>query len=252
MRLSVYSAAATLLLTFALVIPATAQQNKSTLTTPTDQRTAGSQSLATQKQVPKSAPAPIMMEQTILEEINFARRNPQEYVRILEEYRKSFKGNIGILPNNKRVIATNEGTVPVDEAIAYLKTLPGLQPYTFAIGLNKAAGLHLKDLMINPSIGHVSINGDTVPQRLAKFGTSGPSIAENIAYRTISARGTVLGLIVDDGVPSRGHRKNIFSQSFNVIGIAYGTGNNGDGICVMDFADFFTELNNKSPVPRRY
>lgn len=49
------------------------------------------------------------------------------------------------------------------------------------------------------------------------FGSSS-SYGENIAYGTNTALETLIGLIVDDGVPSRGHRENIFVADWKLMG----------------------------------
>jgi len=46
----------------------------------------------------------------------------------------------------------------------------------------------------------------------------GASLGENIAYGKTSARDVVIALIVDDGLPARTHRKNIFNRSFKYAG----------------------------------
>lgn len=44
-------------------------------------------------------------------------------------------------------------------------------------------------------------------------------IGADFAYENRNhAELTVLGLIIDDGVPDRGHRKTIFNQSYRQIG----------------------------------
>jgi len=48
-------------------------------------------------------------------------------------------------------------------------------------------------------------------------------------------------LIVDDGVETRGHRKNIFAPGFPVIGIASSSPLESGTICVITFAGGFAD-----------
>jgi len=46
----------------------------------------------------------------------------------------------------------------------------------------------------------------------------------------------LISLIVDDGIPNRGHRKNIFSRDFKFTGIGVGRHSKHKHICVIDYA----------------
>ena len=181
-------------------------------------------------------------EQAILDEINAVRNNPQKYISYLEEYRKNFKGNIvtivGAVP-----MVTVEGVTAVDDAISFLKTVTKLPPYSASKGLTQSANLQLKDLMEDSSIGHKSKDGGNLTTRVDKFGLVGNIYAENITYGTKTPRNIVMLMILDDGVKSRSHRKNIFSPEFKIIGIGFGTGNKGESLSVTVFADSFKEKN---------
>ena len=71
-------------------------------------------------------------------------------------------------------------------------------------------------------------------------------VAENIAYGGYSARGVVIQLIVDDGVPGRQHRRNIFNPDYRFVGVACGTHTRLHDMCVMDFAARYAEQENAS------
>ena len=74
--------------------------------------------------------------------------------------------------------------------------------------------------------GHNSSDGRSFSARIDKrcgkaYGSSGENIGTDFKVQGRNhALQTVMGLIIDDGVASRGHRKNIFSKDFRFVGIA--------------------------------
>lgn len=180
------------------------------------------------------------LSKAILEEINSIRQNPRHYISYLEEYRRRFSGH-RIREPDGRFFITAEGAAAVDEAIAFLKNHRAVDPLATTDGLVKSADLQLRDLTVNPSLGHVGADGSTVGKRVRSFGTSKGKIGENIAYGKSAAREIVLMWIIDDGVPSRLHRLNIFNAEFKKAGVAYGKGDDNKGLCVLVLAAEFSE-----------
>jgi uncharacterized protein YkwD len=52
---------------------------------------------------------------------------------------------------------------------------------------------------------------------------------------------TVIMLVIDDGVPDRGHRRNLFNDQFQVAGAAIGPHRAYGEMTVVDLADTFKE-----------
>jgi len=67
------------------------------------------------------------------------------------------------------------------------------------------------------------------------------TMGENIAYGPKSGRDIVASLLIDDGVPGRGHRHNIMNEKFGVVGIKIEKHPKYGFVCVMDFAGDFTD-----------
>lgn len=116
---------------------------------------------------------------------------------------------------------TQEGVVPVDEAIAFLNAAAAVD----ALEWDQYLGFAAKDLAVaqgpTGETGHTSPASDgstTMTTRIDKYGQFVGTIGENIAYGTAGGRQIVLQLIIDDGVPSRGHRTNIFKAAYKYLG----------------------------------
>ena len=72
--------------------------------------------------------------------------------------------------------------------------------------------------------------------RIEKYGEWEVSIAENITFDDKDAKEIVFNMIIDDGNPSRGHRKNLFNKDFTKIGVAVGHHTKYKHVTVVNFA----------------
>jgi hypothetical protein len=185
------------------------------------------------------------LEKAVLEEMNLARTNPGQYAAYLEAWRKYYQGKTFRQPGFDPV-DTIEGAVALEEAINFLrnaKPLPQLQ-------LSKGLCLGAKDQSFDQSktgdVNHQGKDKSFSWERVARYGEWETPVSENIAYDSGTARDIVINLIIDDGVPARGHRNNIFNSSYIVTGVSCGSHPLFGSMCVCTFAGGFTEKSSQN------
>jgi uncharacterized protein YkwD len=189
--------------------------------------------------MPVAAQAPAALERSILTETNLARTDPESYARHLEQMLAWFEGDILTRPGSRVGLRTKEGARAVREAIAFLRRQEPRPPLTWSDGLWRAARDHARDQGSSGATGHTGGDGSTIDDRTKRYGRWLETVGENIEYGSVEARDVVIALIVDDGVPDRGHRTNIFASTFRVMGAACGPHATYRRICVIDYAGGF-------------
>lgn len=90
----------------------------------------------------------------------------------------------------------------------------------------KSAASHAEKMGKSGKTGH-----DGMSQRLKPYGFAG----ENCDYGHNKAIDIIMSLMIDEGVPSLGHRKNILDADYTHIGVAIRTHKKYKHNCVMDF-----------------
>jgi uncharacterized protein YkwD len=180
------------------------------------------------------------IEKEVLEEINYVRKNPREYIKLLTSLKQEMKDKLIRLPNGQKWMLI-EGIASIDNAIEDLGKVSGLTPFKPSAGLAEVANNQLSDLKEDISYGHKGKDGSNLLTRLNRVGFVERYFSENISYYAQNAKFIVLVWLIDDNVKSRGHRKALLSTNFNEIGIAFANGKTNNGLCVAVFADKFTK-----------
>jgi len=179
-------------------------------------------------------------ERDVILELNLARTRPAEYAGFLRVFRTSHVGD-RMFNINGRLLKTREGLAAVDEAIAYLEKVKPVGELKLSEGLSKAAADHAGDIGSKGLMGHDGSDGSKIAQRIERYGQWKKAVGENIAFCRDDARTIVMELIIDDGIPKRGHRKNIFNSAYKVAGVAIHPHVTYGHCCVIDFAAEFSE-----------
>lgn len=179
-------------------------------------------------------------ELEVVSEMNLARTKPAEYAKLVEAHLRRFKGDRTFSDRGLNII-TQEGTAAVREAIEFLKQAKPLPAMTPSEGLALAARDHVNDTGPQGLTGHKGRDGSMPDERILRHGKATSASGENISYGPDDARSIVMQLIIDDGVPNRGHRKNIFSPKFMTAGVAIGKHKKYNTMCVINYADAFTQ-----------
>ena len=113
------------------------------------------------------------------------------------------------------------------------QSLPLLLPDS---GLIRMAATHAADLKKrNGIISHTSSTGRSFVQRIQAAGryTCG---AENIFNGSFNGLESLIALLIDHGVPDKGHRANLLDSKFQLLGLSFIPTASGKGILVQDFA----------------
>ncbi|MEI9852250.1 MAG: CAP domain-containing protein [Sphingomonas sp.] len=178
---------------------------------------------------------PSRLEIDVLVQINEVRADPAAFVERLREYRSWFQDNLVYRPTGGPVMISREGVAAVDEAIAFLERQPPLPPLSHAALLALAAQDHAEEQGAAGTMGHASLDGSTVGARVQRRGGD-IYVGEIISYGFADSFEVVRQFVVDDGVPGRGHRKQMFDNMYRYMGVGCTAHMRKGYVCVVDMS----------------
>ena len=179
------------------------------------------------------------IEKDVILEMNKVRTDPKKYARLYIQPRlQYYKGKHYSVPGQITIL-TNEGVLAARECINALNKASSVGILHPEKGLNRAAKAHVADQAKTGQTGHRGSDRSDPEARMRRYGRFEPpwTYAENIEYGNATVRDIVIGLLIDDGVKSRGHRINIMNGAFTQTGVGCGTHTKYRTSCTINYAN---------------
>lgn len=173
-------------------------------------------------------------EQAVLAALNTARADPGAYARGLQTFRTYYKGNVLRAPGDAMAYQTQEGVKAVDEAVTLVSATSRSGSLAPSDVLRMGALDHVHE-QAGGATGHYSDDGASPADRVRAHGGGG-MVAEVIAYGARDPIDVIRQLVIDDGVPSRGHRNLLFDPAMRFAGVACGPHATFRMVCVIDMS----------------
>jgi len=183
-------------------------------------------------------------EEGVFTELNRFRSDPAAYTEYLRDYRPRFEGKLLVADDDREIdIMTREGVVAVDEAIRDLRREKPLPTLEWSGALARAAADHVAVQSRSGAVGHHT-RGSGPGERMKARG-GGPYVNEVITYGHHTPEGVVDQLLIDDGVPDRGHRHSLLRSTHRYAGVACGPHPVHRTMCVI----LMSQTRDGSPPP---
>jgi uncharacterized protein YkwD len=182
------------------------------------------------------------VEKDVVLEMNKVRSDPKKYAELYIRPRlKYYSGRNYSVPGQITII-TQEGAAAVNNCITALTRARAVGVLNPEKGLSLAAKDHVTDQSRTGQTGHTGSDRSTPESRMKRHGVFSGSwtLGENITYGESTGREIVCGLLIDDGVPSRGHRTNIMNNDFTQTGVASGTHTQYRTLCTITYANGYS------------
>jgi uncharacterized protein YkwD len=176
------------------------------------------------------------VEKDVVLEMNKVRSDPKKYAeQYIQPELRYYNGNRYSKPG-QTTIQTQEGKKAVEACIAALSKMKSVPPLKPELGLSLGARDHTADQGKTGKTGHDGSDRSTPFTRIKRYGTGYTAAGENLAYGSTTGREIVSQLLIDDGVPSRGHRTNIMSKDFDQTGVSFGKHPQFRTACTITYA----------------
>ena len=195
---------------------------------------------------PPAVAKPSSFEAGVFDALNSFREDPAAYADELRGYRSRFDGKLLIAAEGDEIdVMTHEGVVAVDEAIRALRREAPLNTLIWSDRLQRAAADHVAAQSRSGAVGHYDQRGGPGERMTARGG--GPYVNEQITYGHQTPAGVIHQLLIDDGVPGRGHRFGLLRTDQRYAGVACGAHRVHRTMCVI----LMSATSDGSPPPPR-